>query len=218
MLSAAGHRERMRKRAASMGLEALPPQDLIELLLYSSIPRRDVKPLAAVLLKRFGSVEQILSASEEQLRMTEGIGQRTAQLLCSAGRLCRAYEALEGEDRPALKRAEDIPAFADTRALPEGNGLYLQVSLSASGAVLRTDVVDIYSEESMRTALAGALTVRSAHAVLIGKSEGSAAISEAEIQRLRQFEKMLRTIGVRLFDVVASGDGRVSSLKANGIL
>ena len=48
-----GHRERSRKRFRDAGADALPDCELIELVLFRAVPRRDTKPLAKVILARF---------------------------------------------------------------------------------------------------------------------------------------------------------------------
>jgi DNA repair protein RadC len=63
-----GHRERLRRRARMGGLGALPDYELLELCLYRSIPRADVKPLAKALLTRFGGLAGVLSAPMQDLR------------------------------------------------------------------------------------------------------------------------------------------------------
>jgi len=62
-----GHRERLRERAAKGGIDALPDYELLELLLFRSIPYKDTKPLAKDLLARFGSLEGIGAASHEAI-------------------------------------------------------------------------------------------------------------------------------------------------------
>ena len=60
-----GHRDRLRERAAKGGLGALPDYELLELLLFRSVPYKDTKPLAKELLARFGGLEGIGAASHE---------------------------------------------------------------------------------------------------------------------------------------------------------
>ena len=60
-----GHRDRLRERAAKGGIEALPDYELLELLLFRSIPYKDTKPLAKDLLARFGGLEGIGAATHE---------------------------------------------------------------------------------------------------------------------------------------------------------
>lgn len=73
-----GHRERLRERFRSVGQEALADYELLEILLFRSIPRADTKPLAKALLKRFGSLGEVLGAPERLLREVPGCGPAVA--------------------------------------------------------------------------------------------------------------------------------------------
>lgn len=69
-----GHRERLRNRFREAGADALADYELLELVLFRSIPRRDVKPIAKDLIRRFGSFAEVLAAPETLLQETESIG------------------------------------------------------------------------------------------------------------------------------------------------
>lgn len=69
-----GHRERLRARFAQHGAAALPDYELLELALFRAIPRRDVKPLAKALIRRFGSFAEVVSAEPARLAEVDGIG------------------------------------------------------------------------------------------------------------------------------------------------
>jgi DNA repair protein RadC len=68
-----GHRERLRERFYSAGPDALSDYELLEMALFPAIPRRDTKPLAKQLLKKFGSFAEVIHAPEARLREVEGI-------------------------------------------------------------------------------------------------------------------------------------------------
>lgn len=70
-----GHRERLRERFRKGGTDALAEYELLELILFRALPRRDVKPLAKSLLARFGSFAEAISARPERLREIEGLGE-----------------------------------------------------------------------------------------------------------------------------------------------
>lgn len=73
-----GHRERLRARFVEGGKDALADYEVLELLLFRSIPRRDTKQLAKDLIARFGSLADVLSASHERLCEVPGIKTSTA--------------------------------------------------------------------------------------------------------------------------------------------
>lgn len=72
-----GHRERLRERFRAAGDEAIADYELLELVLFRSIPRQDVKPLAKELLATFGSFAEVIGASEARLKSVKGVGEAT---------------------------------------------------------------------------------------------------------------------------------------------
>jgi DNA repair protein RadC len=68
-----GHRQRLRDRFLDSGADSLPDYELLELLLFSALPRRDTKPIAKELIRRFGSFGEVISAPPDQLREVDGI-------------------------------------------------------------------------------------------------------------------------------------------------
>ena len=78
--SLAGHRGRLLERFADNGIGALHLHEIAELILTYAIPRRDTKPIARELVRRFGSLSALLNASPDELVRVEGIGKRSAGL------------------------------------------------------------------------------------------------------------------------------------------
>src|ERR1700723_1811678 len=70
-----GHRERLRERFREAGSDALSDYELLELLLFRVMPRRDVKPLAKSLLEKFGSFAEVIAAPEARLGEVKGLGE-----------------------------------------------------------------------------------------------------------------------------------------------
>ncbi|MDE5604511.1 MAG: DNA repair protein RadC [Eubacterium sp.] len=76
-----GHRKRMLKAFAERGSSSFEDYQMLEMVLFYVIPRKDVKPIAKALLKHFGSLENVLSASKKQLMNIPGVGNETAVYL-----------------------------------------------------------------------------------------------------------------------------------------
>jgi DNA repair protein RadC len=72
--SHSGHRQRLKDRFITGGPEAMPDYELLELVLFSAIPRRDTKPLAKRLIERFGSFAEVVNAPPERLKEVKGVG------------------------------------------------------------------------------------------------------------------------------------------------
>ena len=100
--SYSGHRARLRARFLAGGAQAMPDYELLELALFAALPRKDTKPLAKALLKRFGSFAEVIAAPRERLMEVEGVGESVATQLkvveAAAHRLARTRVI----GRPAL--------------------------------------------------------------------------------------------------------------------
>ncbi len=86
-----GHRNRMLEREKSE--EALQDHELLEILLFNPIPRKNTNEIAHRLLETFGSLDRVLSADEGELMRIEGVGKHTAQYLASVSELVRRVAA-----------------------------------------------------------------------------------------------------------------------------
>ena len=76
-----GHRQRKKEQFRTHGLDAFADHEVLELLLYYAIPRRDTNPVAHRLMERFGSLDGVFSATVEELEEVEGMGENAATLL-----------------------------------------------------------------------------------------------------------------------------------------
>jgi DNA repair protein RadC len=108
----AGHRARLRKRCLEEGLEAFEDHQVLELLLFYAIPRRDTNELAHLLLKRYGSLSTVLEADPVDLAQTEGVGDGAATLLALVPSLTRRYLVDRARnERHALTTSERAAEF-----------------------------------------------------------------------------------------------------------
>lgn len=86
-----GHRKRLRQKYQQVGLDKFKPHEILELLLHYAIPQIDTNELAHRLLKRFGSLANVLDADMDALMQVDGIGETAACLICFQRDMCRQY-------------------------------------------------------------------------------------------------------------------------------
>ena len=86
-----GHRERLKKKFVKYGADSLETHELLELLLFYGIPRKDTNELAHLLINSFGSLPQVLDAPMSSLLKINGVGESTAILLRLVSKLSRVY-------------------------------------------------------------------------------------------------------------------------------
>lgn len=217
------HRQRLRARFLAGGADAMPDYELLELVLFRAIPRRDVKPLARALLDRFGDFNGVISAAPERLAEAEGVGDAVVVELklveAAAQRLARArvlrrpvlsgWSALVDYCRTALAHAE-TECFR-VLYLDRKNTLIADEAL-AHGTV---DHVPVYPREVVRRAL-----VLNASALILvhNHPSGDPTPSPADIAMTEQVARAAEALGLALHDHLVIGRAGEVSFRAEGLL
>lgn len=156
-----GHRDRLRLRFVEGGAAALAEYELLELLLFMAIPRRDVKPLAKTLLNKFGSFAGVLNASLAELKDIDGISENTAiglKTIQAAGHKLLQQDLRE---RPLLNSWTRLIEYCHAVMAHEGREQFRVLFLNKKNELLADEVqstgtVDhtpAYPREIMKRAL-----------------------------------------------------------------
>jgi DNA repair protein RadC len=211
-----GHRERLRTRFREAGGDALADYEVLELILFRSLPRRDVKPLAKDLLKKFGSFAEVLSAPPARLKEVEGIGEATVTdlkvALAAAQRLARG----ELKRRPVLASWSAVldycrtaMAFADKEQF---RVLFLdkrnQVIADELQQVGTVDHTPVYPREVVKRALELSAT---ALILVHNHPSGDPTPSRADIQMTQSVIDVAKPLGIVVHDhIIVGKDGHAS--------
>jgi DNA repair protein RadC len=213
-----GHRERLRTRFLEAGSEALADYEMLELVLFRALPRRDVKPLAKNLLARFGSFAEVISAPRARLDEVDGLGEAAITELKVVQ--AAAHRLLKGQvsKRPMLSSWSAVldyvraaQAFAEKE---EFRILFLDKrNQLIADEVQQTGTVDhtpVYPREVVKRALE-----LSASAIILvhNHPSGDPTPSRADIDMTRQVAEVARTLGIQLHDHVIVGKDGHASLK-----
>lgn len=218
-----GHRERLRDRALAGGLPALPDYELIELFLFRSIPKKDVKPLAKQLLTRFGSLAGILGATPEELQTVKGVGPSVAldlKLLHEAA-LRMGREAVAR--RPVISSWSALLAYVKTALAHEAREQFRVLFLDKKNQLIADEVMNrgtvdhapVYPREVVRRALelsASALILVHNH------PSGDPTPSTADVDMTRQVADAARSLRIAIHDHLVVGRHGVASFKALGLM
>jgi len=213
-----GHRERLRERFREAGADALSDYELLELLLFRALPRRDVKPLAKMLLEKFGSFAEVIAAPEARLAEVKGLGDSTITDLkvvqAAASRMMRGAV----KKRPVLSSWSTVldycraaQAFADREQfrvlfLDKRNQLIAD-ELQQIGTV---DHTPVYPREVVKRALE-----LSATAIILvhNHPSGDPTPSRADIQMTQQIVAVASPLGIAVHDHIIVGKDGHASLK-----
>ncbi len=107
-----GHRKRVKAKALDIGFGHLDDHQLLELLLFYSIPREDTNALAHRLLNEFGSLNDLLKATPEQIKKVSGAGENTALLISAVSEISQRSLTVKKDGRVTYKTTEDYKKLA----------------------------------------------------------------------------------------------------------
>lgn len=217
----AGHRDRLRQRFLVGGEDALPDYELLELLLFMAIPRRDVKPLAKDLLKRFGSFPELMAAPVDELVKIQGISENTACALKAVAAASHRMGRREMEQRPILNNWERLMDYCFSSMAFEKREHFRILFMSKKNHLLADEIqgsgtVDhtpAYPREVVKRALElGATAIILVH----NHPSGDSTPSQADIDMTNQIVHAAQPFGILVHDhVIVSRSGTVS-LKQGG--
>ncbi len=217
------HRKRLRARFMDAGADALADYELLELVLFLAIPRRDVKPIAKRLIDTFGSFAEVISAAPARLREVDGIGETAAVALktvqASAQRLARGPVG----DRPTIgswdrlvEYCRTVMAFETTEQfrvlyLDRKNGLIVD-EVQGHGTV---DHTPVYAREVVKRALEVAA---SAVILVHNHPSGDPTPSPADIEVTRRVADAADKLGIAVHDHVIVAKKGHASFRELGLL
>lgn len=216
-----GHRQRLRERFRREGLDNFTEVQVLELLLFHTILRKDTNPLAHALLDRFGTLSQVLEAPVEELRKVDGISENTAtflHLITDVGRYYLVNRTIQCTILPTIEKCAKymVPFFFGRQV----ETVFL-LCLDAKCKVLCCKEVGEGSVNSaaisvrkiVETALASnATTVVLAH----NHPSGVAIPSGEDVQTTRRIAQALRAVEVHLADHIVVADGDYVSMAQSG--
>ena len=199
----AGHRKRVRQKFLDNGLEVFADHEVLELLLFYAVPRRDVNEMAHRLLDRFGSLPAVLDAPEGELCTIPGVGPHIAHFLNLIPEvMVQMSRQGHSEDAPLpLRTPKDLERVMETRCPECPLGHVLLILTDANCAVVSIHPCGPFEELSIRELAARAVSARAAMAVLVERVADCTALPSPE--RLRFLDELARgmdTLGVPLRD------------------
>jgi DNA repair protein RadC len=219
----AHHRERLRERYLRNGLDGFHPYEVLELILAYAIPRRDTKPLAKELIRRFGSLTEVLNAPVEVLCEVKGMGERTA-LLLKLLRDTAAYHLRENlPGKSAIRNSRDIYEYLCAYYKGLKHEEFKVIYLDAQNTVLFEETLftgtNNESKVYIRKVVERVMQTHAASVVIVhNHPSGRLEPSREDIGVTLKLRSALELIEVHLLDHVIVGDNDYLSFVAEKIL
>jgi DNA repair protein RadC len=212
----AGHRQRLRDRFRKGGADALPDYELLELILFRALPRRDTKTLAKTLIARFGSFAEVVTAPEPRLKEIEGAGDAVVTELelvrAAALRLTRS----DIMQRPALSSWAQVLDYLRAAQGFEHREQFRILFLDKKNHLIADEVqqqgtidhTPVYVREVVKRALELSAT---AIVLVHNHPSGDPTPSRADINMTKQIVAAAKPLGVAVHDhIIVGRDGHAS--------
>ncbi len=218
----AGHRERMRARFHETGFDSFAPHEIMEYLLFYVYSQGDTNEYGHNLINAFGSVDNVLRASHEELLQVKGIGPKSADFILFLREIYRAYQkysykgaCLESIDVRCGYFLNQLAMESDENLLVACLNGKLCVQNLFTAAKGTPGKVHVCFQTLMRNILNS-----HCNAVILAHNhpKGSAAPSYEDIELTKQIAALLKQVDIHLEDHIIVGNGKAVSMSRNGTL
>jgi len=218
-----GHRERLRARFCKAGIDGVQDYELLELVLFRAIPRRDVKPLAKDLIAKFGGFAEVLAAPIERLVEVKGISESVAQELkiVQAAAIKLTQERIL--KRPVISSWNDLLSYCRASMADEKIELFRIMFLDKKNILIADEVqqrgtidhTPVYPREVVKRALElGASAIILVH----NHPSGDPTPSTADVEMTKQIINAAKALNIRVHDHLVIGHKHHASFKSLGLL
>lgn len=211
-----GHRARLKARFLEGGPESLPDYELMELVLFRTLPRADVKPLAKQLIAQFGSFADVLAAPYERLVEIKGIKDATATDFKVIEAAARRFAKGAIGKRPVLSSWSAVIDYCRTAMAFDDRERFRILFLDKKNALITDEVqqsgtidhTPVYPREVVRRAL----ELRATALILVhNHPSGDPTPSRADIEMTRTIVEIAKPLGIAIHDhVIVGRDGHAS--------
>lgn len=219
-----GHREHVRNRFMTGGLEVFAAHEILELLLFYSIPQKDTNPLAHRLMDTYGSLFGVLSSPAEDLQAIDGVGERTAVLLSLVFQVAR-WIRLEQMNQTGVNFLcrESAAQYCKEMFYGQRNEAAYELCLNQRGNLIIRHCMangNIVSVSTDIRLLVKNAVLSHAESILLAHNHpgGDATPSQEDFAATRYIEEALEKVHIRLHDHIIVGENDVVSMREMGYL
>ncbi len=206
------HRKRLKNRYAEKGLSSFEDHNVLELLLFYAIPRKDTNEIGHRLMRKFGSFSAVLDADISELAEVEGMGENSALLLKLMVDVAKRYMS-DKQNHTFLNNSETAGKFVVPLFIGSKEESVYMLSLDAKAKLIKCDHINDGSfnavEINVRKMAKTALKCNAAGVIIAHNHPGGVALpSPEDNEATRRVKEALASLGIELYDhiIVADGD------------
>ncbi len=218
-----GHRERLRKRFREGGPDALPDYELLELVLFRAMPRRDTKPIAKAILARFGTFAEAMNAPEDLLLEVPGLGEAAVTEIKVVR--AAALRLMRGEvfERPVLASWQQVLDYCRAamgfKAKEQFRILFLDKRNQMIADEMQQEGTVDHTPVYVREVVKRALELSATAIVLVhNHPSGDPTPSRADVEMTKQIIAAAKPLGVVVHDHIIVGKQGHASFRGLGLI
>ena len=217
-----GHRQRMKARFSADGLDAFKEHEVLEMLLYYCIPRKNTNEIAHRLLKEFETLPRVLNASVKELEKVEGMGRNAAIFVTFVRQMERYFQSNDSDSTNILNTMDKCYKYLIKRFAARKNETVMLLCLDAKCMLLGCHIVAEGSVNaasiSVRKIVDLALSTNATSVILAhNHPSGIALPSDEDVKTTIRVAKALHMVDVVLNDHVVVADGDCVSMYQSGL-
>ena len=218
-----GHRDRMRSRFLQEGADGMATHEILEMLLYGTIPRVDTNEIAHHLLDEFGSISNLIEADPHEIAKTAGVGTKSAVFLSLLHELVLRYEREKVEQKPALTSISRSVEYCRALLAFRPTERFYVICLDSRRKILHTSKISEGTVNdaavSPRMVVEKALRYQATSVLLChNHPKGSVKPSFDDINLTARLKRMLEPLGVEVVDHIIIGENEYFSFFENDLL
>lgn len=219
-----GHRKRLRERYVKNGYEALQDYEIIELLLTFVKQRVDTKPLAKQLIKKYGTIEEILKADIKDLKETEGVGDITAVFLNFIGDIAAcSFKDKAEKQKISFKNKNQLISYLRNDIGFSKNEEFKILFLNSVNEIIETEILftgtidksAVYPRKILERAL-----YHNARSIVFvhNHPSGNVSPSEKDIELTEEMKKFFKIVDINVLDHIIITKNSHFSFLEEGII
>lgn len=217
-----GHRIRLKHRFIKTGLDDFEPHNVLELLLFYSVPRKDTNPLAHRLISHFGSLSAVFDAKPEELMKVEGVTENTAVLLSMIPQMARRYLEEKADVVNVAGGFVDLGEYFLPRFVGRTVETVMLAALDNKNKIISCAIVAEGETDnakiSKRKIMEEAIRAKATRVVLAHNHPMGFAVPSAEdVYMTGEVFELLKSVNIELIDHIIVAEDDFVSMAASGI-
>ncbi|OHE18848.1 MAG: hypothetical protein A2X96_10105 [Syntrophobacterales bacterium GWC2_56_13] len=218
-----GHRERLRKKFMTAGMDALHDHEVLELILTYVVRQQDVKDRAKELLQEFGSLKEVVDAEIEDLEKVPGIGKNSAIFLKLVKEIAALYLKQKAKEKRQVSCTTELLDFCRTVMGTKKDEEFCVIYLDAQNQIIEFETIQkgivnqavVYPRQVLESALK-----KKASAIILAHNHPSGHVrpSDADIRLTKTIQETAKVLDILVHDHIIIGENRFFSFREEGLM